>query len=444
MVKIRNGFTVWGLIAAITLVMGVSTTFAQPSPPQAPQVDLPPVVASVNSTNIDLQQLTEALQKGFGGPALKQAINRELVRQEASRLGVAVTQTEIDAYEDIALAGASPLRSSGRDGLSESAWRARMSYEALLDKLTSRLRHKLAATEAQAYFEANKSGYSAGPQIHIYEIVTTDIKDAYLAVERIKKGEEFSAVAGELSTENAKEKGDIGWMAPEDYHLTGLIKGMQPGEISPPFADNDKYYIVYIAEAADDRPAKFEDVKDEVIEEVAQADYLSFTADDYLELLARRANISVKYDQFKYMNAYYADLARIRVFVDGAEIELDKPVIRLESGSLIIPYKPVLQQLNATLTWNQGAQTLTIQTKQGKVVVTNASTIAIVGADPATQVTLPVPVQLRNGTLYGPPREVIEAVGGGVAFDGVSNTLTIYAPEETTAADDSASLQPEG
>jgi hypothetical protein len=152
---------------------------------------------------------------------------------------------------------------------------------------------------------------------------------------------------------------------------------------------------------------------------------MNFADEDYLELLARRASIKVDYELAGYLNAYYADLARIRVLVRAEEIALPSPVVRLESGHLLVPLKPLLQRLEATLTWDPEEQSLVAQNKLGKVKVSVGSTEAEIGQKEVETALLRVAPQLRNGHLFGPTRTIVQALGADVTWDGVRNVLQV-------------------
>ena len=412
---------------------------AQDEPPPEPEPPAPAV--RVNSAEITVAQVEEALPKDFTGPALKQLIDRELVRQEAARLNVAVTEEQIAAYIAAAETQMPALRRAGREGLSTEALKTQMRYQALLHTLISQFRARLIEREAKAYYEANKSKFSAGPQVHIHELVTTDIKQAYVATERVKSGEEFAKVAAELSMENKQSGGDLGWMAPEDYHLADEIAPMGTGEVSTPIAEGDKYYIVYVKARADDKPATFELAKDELIAMLASTPRMNFSEGEYVELLARRANIEVTHEPLQYLNAYYNDLKRIRVCVGGEEVKPPTPVVRLASGHLLIPLKPVLQQMEATLSWIHQTQSLVARSKLGKVKVSVGSKHAQVGLEETSEIENSEAPHLREGALFGSPRVIIEALGGSIYWDGVRNLLEVTPP--TSPEDAAGGLQVE-
>ena len=423
------------VLAAVTCAAAVMAQ-APVAEPAAPA----PTAAQVNSAMITVPHLDEARGKSLPGPVLKMLIDRELMRQEAAKLNVALTPDDVTAY--VATVEALPrLRAAGRKGLSMEAYRAEMSWNALLHALTDAFRDTMIEDGARAYFEAHKSEFSAPGEVHVCEIVTAEIKDAYVATERLRRGEEFSKVASELSLEKKGNGGDLGWVELSEYHLAHSIEAMEVGQISTPLLDGERYYIVYLKERGEAVPATFEQVRVEARALVAHAPRMNFSDEDYLELLARRARIRAEYEPAAYLNAYYADLSRIRVIVTGEEVPLPSPVVRLASGHLLVPLKPVLQRLDATLTWDPQAQSLTAQNKLGMVKVSVGSTEAEVGQKDVQIARLRVAPELRNGQLFGPMRTIVEALGGSVTWDGVRNVLRVTAAVSPSVV--SGGLQPD-
>lgn len=428
-------FSLTHLLLCLLMVLCAAAGLAQPQSPVPPLEPPPPAVAaSVNAVDIMVSQLDTTLVQMFLGPALKRMIDRELVRQEATQQGISLSDDQLSEFIAGAEASIPKVRRAGREGFSAESYRSEMAFQALLELLTAKFRERLTLMEARAYHEAHKSSFAAGPRIHVFELVTDEIKMAYLATERIRSGEEFTKVAADVSAENQESGGDLGWMVPDDYHLAERIAEMQVGEISPPFAVGDLYYVVHLRARTDDEPVSFDEVREELTSLIAATPRMSFTTEDYLELLSRRANIEVKHQAVQFLNEYYRDLHNIRVVVDDKQVQLTTPVVRLASGGLLVPMKPIMQALHATLTWDEETRSLTAQNPAGKVTVTAESASIEVGKTDLTEVEISEAAQLRDGVLYAPPREILNALGAAIEWDGVRNQLAISSPEcpETT------------
>lgn len=429
--------------AMVTLLVigGLAALAARPCPAQAPPAPPAPVppqptAATVNAAVITVPDVTESLADEFAGLQLKRLIDRELVRQEAEQLGVTVTEQEVADYVASIGAEGPMVLAAGRAGLSVDAYEHELRHQALLEALFESFREKHLLRAAKAHFDAAGGSIGTGPRVHVYEIVCTDIKQAYLALERIKGGEPFLIVASELSIRNSESGGDVGWLHPDDYHLSADLARMAVGEIGGPILQGEEYFVIYKAEFVADQPAEFEEVKSQLMTEMATKATMQFDAQDYLELLARRAQIRITYQPLGYLNQYYAELEHIRVLVDGRELQLPNPPFRAKSGQTLIPIKPVLQQLDAALTWNAEKMTLTVQRKENAIHITAGSQKATVGVQNPVEIDMGLAAELREGMLFAPPRPVIEAVGGAVDWDAVRNALLIFSPESLEETDD--------
>ncbi|HCU34466.1 MAG TPA: hypothetical protein DGT21_03180 [Armatimonadetes bacterium] len=435
----RAGLALLLAFAGLGVLVGVPAGAQAPAPAPAPA---PPPAATVNAAVITVPEVTEPLTDEFAGLQLKRLIDRELVRQEAQQLGLKVTDQDVAEYVARIGGHGSMVLAAGRAGLSVDAYEHELRHAAVLETLFESFREKHLLRAAKAHFDALGGSIGTGPRVHVYEIVCTDIKQAYLALERIKGGEPFPIVASELSIRNSESGGDAGWLHPDDYHLGADLARMAVGEIGGPILQGGEYFVIYKAEFVADRPADFEEVRSQLVTEMATKPTMQFDADDYLELLARRAQIRVTYQPLAYLNQYYAELEHIRVLVDGRDLPLPSPPFRVKSGQTLIPVKPVLQQLDAALTWNAEQMTLTVQRKENAIRITAGSQKAMVGIANPVEVDLGLAAELREGMLFAPPRPVIEAVGGAVDWDAVRNALLIFSPESLEEPDDD--LEAEG
>ena len=412
------------VVAALIALMAAAAP-AQDTPAQ-PQ---PPTAATVNAAVITVSDVTESVVDEFAGLQLKRLIDRELVQQEAAQLGISLSEQDIADHLAQTKAHGSLVLLAGRAGLSPATYEQHIADEALLEAVYADFREKHLLRAAKAQYETGDCPMSAGPRVHVFEIVCTDVKQAYLAVERVKGGEPFLIVASELSIRNSESGGDVGWIHPDEYHLADELAGMGVGEIAGPFLQGGEYVIIYKAEFLADRPADFDDVKRQMMAAISAKPAMQFDAGDYLELLARRAQIQVKYAPLAYLNDYYAQLNRIRVLIDGRELPLATPPVRVQTGQMLIPVKPVLQHIDTTLEWDAEQMSLTVQRNESAVRVTAGSQTAVVGINDPVEVDMGLEAELREGMLFAPPRPIVEAIGATVEWDAVRNALLIFSPD---------------
>ncbi|MFO7948135.1 MAG: SurA N-terminal domain-containing protein [Armatimonadota bacterium] len=416
----------WMLAGILVVAFMLAATAVIAQQAEEPQEEEPPEpVATVNDVQMNADQVKEALAKWYPGATVKRLIDHEIIRQEAARRGVEITDEQVAAA--LKERKAMPWefqRYLGRRGLTEAQFQQQLRWDLTLGTLADDFRERFIKSQARNYYEANRSEFTTGPQVHIYELVTDDIKQAYLARERIAGGETFEAVAEEISIEDSVE---VGWMARDEYHLGSHITDLGIGEITPPLREDDKYYIAYLKEYSEQREATYEQVRPQIVEKLRER--VNFSEEEYLEYLARRADISIQHGDFTYLNDYFDSLDEIRVIVGGEYLSLDPKPRRLESGHLVCILKPLLQSLDAAVTWEHESQVMTAENPLGRVRLTVGETAASVGLRGVKTVELPTAPTLENGRVIGPPRTALEALGAEVIWDGVRNVLEITPPE---------------
>jgi hypothetical protein len=102
----------------------------------------------------------------------------------------------------------------------------------------------------------------------------------------------------------------------------------------------------------------------------------------------------------------------------------------MEGGRMIMPVKPLLVALGASIRWDGKTMTLTA-TKGGKTVaLTVGKPSMLVGGQPEA-VLAP---RLQESTMVAEPRPIVEGLGGSVRWDPVRNTLFVQSTPEAPEA----------
>jgi len=133
---------------------------------------------------------------------------------------------------------------------------------------------KQAATEAAirtTYDEAAKN-QKPETEYHAHHILVPTEEEAKKALARVKGGEDFAKVAGEVSKDTGSKSGDLGWftkdrMVPEFADATAKL---EPGQISDPVKSQFGWHVIKLDEK---RPKVFpplDQVKDQVARYVVQ------------------------------------------------------------------------------------------------------------------------------------------------------------------------------
>jgi peptidyl-prolyl cis-trans isomerase SurA len=282
---------------ALLMVLGATAAEAQrtlsPKSPvlQTPAAQTPPqqtpgqesrILAVVNSdivTGDDLSARMALIMRSSEIPdtpenrqrlaprLLRQLIDEKLQMQEAHRLNVTVSETEINT----AVANIEQRNNMQKGALDEYFKKLGIPRSTLTDQLTASLawnkviRSELLREVSVSQEEINEAmarikDDAGKPQSHVDEIFLAmdnptqedDIRRlAERLIEQIRAGANFSSVAQQFSqSSSAAAGGDIGWVTPNQLGppMGEALEKMKPGEMSYPLRTPAGFYILYVTE----------------------------------------------------------------------------------------------------------------------------------------------------------------------------------------------------
>lgn len=126
----------------------------------------------------------------------------------------------------------------------------------------------------------------------------------------------------------------------------------------------------------------------------------------------------------------------VRVVVNAQEVVLT-PTANLAAGQVVALLKPILARLGYFAHWDAKTKTLSFSRKHSVLRLQPGRREATVNGN---TILLPVPPAVRGGTICGPVRAIVQALGATVSWDAARRTLTISAavpgptgPGEVTA-----------
>ncbi|RTL86535.1 MAG: peptidylprolyl isomerase [Hyphomicrobiales bacterium] len=129
---------------------------------------------------------------------------------------------------------------------------------------------KEAATDAaiKATYDEAAKNQKPETEYHAHHILVPTEEEAKKALARLKSGEDFAKVAGEMSKDPGSKGGDLGWftkdrMVPEFGEAAAKLK---PGELSEPVKSQFGWHIIKLDET---RPKTFPPL-DQIKEQVAR------------------------------------------------------------------------------------------------------------------------------------------------------------------------------
>lgn len=285
------------------------------------------VVAVVNNeaiTSYQLEQKIEAVQQApsqegeteaLRQKALDSLIEESLIRQQAEKLGVEVTEKEIEsAIRDIRQQNdltekqlESALQAQGismqeyRQGLSEQIIRYKVMGREMRDS------NDVTSQDIRDYFREHIDDYRQEPTLSLSRI-TIAVPDgatseevekarakAEEAVQRIRSGEDFSNVFLELSADPEVSGGDMGTFAEGELapELDQAVRDLEEGEVSSVLEFRGNYYIFRVEEKKPGEIRKFDQVKEE-IREVLLEEKTGSEQKDWIKKLREKAFIEIR------------------------------------------------------------------------------------------------------------------------------------------------------
>jgi peptidyl-prolyl cis-trans isomerase SurA len=209
---------------------------------------------------------------------LRLLIDRELVREEALRLGVTVSPAAVDARLAAvtkeaggAAALAADLKSAGLD---EAALRDAVQQVLLSESLQDRKFGAIRASRAQslAYFRRHRALFRRAPSVELADIVVRNQASAAIVLRRLKQGQPFAAAAQQFSRdrESAVSGGVMGWVlvASLPRPLAAVAAKLAAGAMSAPVNAPGGVYILKLLGRREGRQFSFAHVASEISHEL--------------------------------------------------------------------------------------------------------------------------------------------------------------------------------
>lgn len=227
------------------------------------------VVAVVNGTDITAGQLYEAMVAEFGQRALDNLITKVLIENEAKKAGVTVSDQEVDERFDELAADYGFQMLLQQSGFSEEYVRDYLYIELLVKKILAP-NVDVSDEALAAYYEENKDRFAIPDRVHTRHILTETEEDAQGVLQRLQDGEDFAAVAAEVSTDPsaAANDGDIGWQergALVDEYFDAAFAA-EPGQIIGPVESIFGFHVIELIAKEEGRSPDLEEVQEDVRE----------------------------------------------------------------------------------------------------------------------------------------------------------------------------------
>lgn len=247
-------------------------------------------VATVNGTAIEKDALYEQMVKTSGAEALEVMISDEIIRQEAKKADITVTQDEIDAemavYEE---------NYGGAEGLASAIETSGMTMEDLENEMETYLKiEKLIGPNIeitdeaiQTYFEENKAALGQSAEVEASHILTETKEQAEEVAKKLADGGDFAKLAAEYSidTATAENGGELGSFGEGEMaaEFEKAAFAMKPNEISEPVETEFGFHVIKVTGKTEAAEATLEGSKEKIKEilfdEALNSEYAAWLAE---------------------------------------------------------------------------------------------------------------------------------------------------------------------
>lgn len=209
---------------------------------------------------------------------LDHVIERKILVQEARRLGIKISEKELNqALLEIRkdYPGEGFRERLGQKGVSLEEWKHWLEEKLLAEKMMRSAhsqRPTISKQETLQFYEAHRPLFQRQERVRARQIVVSDGEEAIQLLKRLKKGERFDKLARDKSLGPEKVNGgDLGYFSrgekpPEFDHVFAMERGAVSEVIKSPYG----YHIFKLEERLGSREIPFEEAKPQILQELLQ------------------------------------------------------------------------------------------------------------------------------------------------------------------------------
>ncbi len=260
------------------------------------------IVATVNGENITKDELYQAMLTEGGRQVLDRLITNRLILQEGERLGITVTEEEIDAeIQNIIKTNFYGMAESfyqalEQYGLTEKALKNDLKTEIVLRKIVQE-QINIIDEEAREYFTTNQEYFNIPEQVEARHILVDTREEAEEVIGLLNNGNDFAELAKEYSKDpvSAEQGGNLGFfqrgeMVPEFEEVAFNLAINQP---SDPVETTYGFHIIEVLDRKASQEVTFEEVEEKVKEAMTE-ELIMERMNEQANLLREQASIEYK------------------------------------------------------------------------------------------------------------------------------------------------------
>ena len=288
----RRGAGMLALLLAAAASLGIGSCGDVP--------DANRVVATVNGKPITYGQFVHELERSRGAAALMDLIDEILIRTEAERRKLTLTQQEKDAGLERAAARVGSMRDLEiqlqRRGIPMEAYRRQIETDLLLDKIALQ-ETKVSDEEVLAYYKSHRDEFKRGPRVKARMMLFKDKSSAEAVLDALKDpGADFAGLASSLSEDDATKAngGDMGYFERNDYApaISDAAFKLKPGQISGLIEGPDGWVILKVEDRKPAGPLPFAEVKEQIRQRLVH-DKQQQVRDQWLLAARKKAKLTI-------------------------------------------------------------------------------------------------------------------------------------------------------
>ncbi|NBC69116.1 peptidylprolyl isomerase [Paenibacillus sacheonensis] len=256
-------------------------------------------IGSVNGVSITKEKLYDQMVKLGGAQTMDNLIQEELIKQEADKAKIVVTDADVDS-EIARIKKQFPTEADFDNALTQSGMtlddlKAQTPMQLQIRKILEP-QAKVTDKDVEDYYNTNKAQYDTPEQWKASHILVATKEEADAILKQLKGGADFATLAKEKSTDpGSKDKGgDLGFfgkgaMDPEFEKATLALK---VGETTTaPVKSSFGYHIIKLTDHHDAKQATLAEKKDEIKDQLIQSK-VSDLSTAWLEDLKSKAKIT--------------------------------------------------------------------------------------------------------------------------------------------------------
>lgn len=214
---------------------------------------------------------------------LNRMIDQKLAEQEAGRLGLTVTDVDVDSaieriLNDYGITKGQLAENLKNDGMTMDRYRINLKEQIQRIKIVQAVKSKVVITDdrLKEYYQNNKRIYSTKKRYKVQHIVfkveasqdrRTMLNRAENVLEQLKNGADFGTCARKFSTySTGSEGGDLGYILQDELapYMMEIIPKLKVGEISPVMETPIGFQIFQVADISEAKEKTFDEVKEEI------------------------------------------------------------------------------------------------------------------------------------------------------------------------------------